>query len=96
MNIEGLRISDILTDTQRAFVIAKWHEGKAISAIAERYGVSRQTVNQTILRACKALRAHGIDPPPDRNDRACSVKKNGSPTICVTVDPQVLAEMVEG
>ena len=76
---QSLQISSILTETQRSYYIARYHDYKAVSAIAERYGVSRQTVNQTLRRADDNLRANGIIPPPDKQD-AGTVQKCNAPT----------------
>ncbi len=82
MASKSLQLASILTDRQRKYLVLRHHEGLYVSAIAENFGVSRQTVNQTLLRAYKNLRDNNITPPVDKQDAEPEKKVDG-PTLRV-------------
>jgi hypothetical protein len=73
--IEG----NVLTNTQKRYVIAAHHEGMSKQAIADANCVNYSTVWRTLELAYKNLRAAGITPPADKQD-AGTVQKCNAPT----------------
>ena len=94
MASKSLQLASILTDRQRKYLVLRHHEGLYVSAIAENFGVSRQTVNQTLLRAYKNLRDNNITPPVDKQDVG-PIKKDAGP-IRRVVNLGYMDEIVEG
>lgn len=92
---KSIQLGTILTERQRIYIIMRHHEGMYVSAIAEACGVVRDTVYKTLKRAYARLEAAGIKPPPTRRD-AGTVQKGDRLRVCVTVDPQTLAQSAVG
>ena len=94
MSSKSSHLASVMTDKQREYLVLKYHEMMRPIAIAQRYGISKRTVNAVIKRAEDIIEAAGIIPPRDRAE--VSLRNKGDFPLCSTVAPHTLAENTQG